>query len=329
MSQASGSTATFKSTLDEQDIFYRSWKVTSPAVAVYIVHGLSEHSGRYTQFASMLSTTLNANVFAIDHRAHGYTSCPKGAEDVSQLGVFNTTKDKRTLNCLQAMGSDLLQLVEETSVGQPIILFGHSMGSVIARCCLRLAPTAVHDRVKGVVLSGIPTVPSVLERFPLLVLVSAAIALGRGQDTLHRFIMGKFDSAVRRSTGNKNLPKNCFLTSVLEEVEKYRNDPLCDQTVDLHLWKSMRSSLIELELPQEFFKSLGDKRMPILFISGKNDPVCAYGKTSERCAKGMKDMGFPVKEVFLDNCLHEFLYETPTVRRRGIEATTNWIKSKL
>jgi alpha-beta hydrolase superfamily lysophospholipase len=318
-----------KSKFDGQDIFFRSWRVANPRVSIYVVHGLSEHSGRYEEFASILSSSIAANVFALDHRAHGRTACPKGSGERVNLGVFNTSKKKSELNCLEVMGGDLLQLIEESSGSTPIILFGHSMGSVIARWCIRLAPSAILDRVLGVVLSGVPTVPSRIERFPLLLLVTGAIALGRGQDSLHNFIIGKFDTAVRRSSGQSDLPKSCFLSSVREEIDKFREDPLCGQTVDLHIWKSMRRTLIELEDPKSFFKSLGERRFPILFISGKNDPVCAYGETSKRCAKKMSGMGFQVSEILLDDCIHEFIHEAPAVRTKGIEETQNWIKSKL
>ena len=329
MSDSSGSGSVMKSRFDGQDIFYRQWTYSSPSVCIYLVHGISEHSGRYSEFGSGLSSALHANVFAIDHRAHGRTACPEGSEDLSKLGLFNTSKDKGTLNCLKVMGSDLAQLIEETSGDLPVVIFGHSMGSVVTRWCLRVAPAAVHDRIKGVVLSGVPAPPAVLERFPLLVLVSSAIAIGRGRDFLHNFVVGRLDSALRSRKRNKKLPKDCFMTSVLEEIEKFHKDPLCGQTLDLHIWKAMRSTLIELESPREFYKSLGEKRMPILFISGKDDPVCAFGKASSKCARAMAAMGFPVTEVLLDDCIHEFLHETPPVKQKGIDETISWIKSKL
>jgi alpha-beta hydrolase superfamily lysophospholipase len=329
MSEVAATQSTFESTFDSTKIFFRAFKHAQPTFAMYLIHGLSEHSERYAEFATQICRQLRANVFVVDHRAHGRTSCPSGSDDLSHLGDFSTTKDKAKLDCLEVMGGDALQLIHETSGDLPIFIFGHSMGSVIARWCLKLAPEKTIARIKGVILSGIPTVPSVIERLPLLIIVKSAIALGTGRDSLHRFIIGKFDNEVRQKTKNKQLPRSCFISSVLQEVEKFNSDPLCGQTVDLHIWKSMRSSLIGLESPDIFFKSLGDKRMPVLFISGKNDPVCAYGKTSIKCAKGMSDMGFPVTELFLDDCRHEFLYEIAPVKQKGIEFTQNWIISKL
>ena len=290
---------------------------------------MSEHSARYTDFAQHISMDLNANVYAIDHRAHGRTACPSGDRDPASLGLFRTPKQKANVNCLEVMGGDFLQLIRETSGDLPIIIFGHSMGSLVARWCLKVAPIEILSRIKGVILSGIPTVPAVYERLPLLLLVNSAIALNRGQDALHNFIMGKFDATVRSRTGNKKLPKNCFISSELSEVEKFGQDPLCGQTVDLHLWKSVRSTLIGLESPGVFYKSLADQRFPILFISGKKDPVCRDGKTAARCAQQMRDLGFPVTEEYLEDSLHEFLHEVPTIRAKGLEITKAWIRSKL
>jgi alpha-beta hydrolase superfamily lysophospholipase len=319
----------FVSSFDGTKLFVRQWSVPNPTAAVFVSHGMSEHSKRYVDLGVHISKALNANVFSIDHRAHGLTACPAGECDVSSLGVFGTSKDKSTLNCLEVMGGDLLQLVKESSGDLPIILFGHSMGSLVARWCLKLAPADITARMKGVVLSGIPTVPAVFERFPLFLLVSSAIRLGRGQDFLHNFIMGKFDAAIRSQTGNKQLPKNSFISSNSAEVDAFLKDPLCGQTIDLHIWKSVRSTLIALESPASFYESLENHRVPILFISGKNDPVCRNGQTAVRCAKQMRKIGFEVTEEFLDNCLHEFLHELPEIRMKGLDITAAWIRSKL
>lgn len=322
-----------KSSKDNVDIFARVWSVDRPKAVIVIFHGMSEHSGRYRDFARALASELNVLCISADHRAHGLTSCPQPDKDLSNLGTFTTNKPISSIDCLEYMASDTLDVINSCGADSslPIFLFGHSMGSLIARVSLRDAPTSIRDRIKGVVLSGVPTVPAVYERFPLLVLVKSALWIGRGRDTLHHFIMDKFDNATRKLKHDKSLPRGCFITSVRSEVDAFNSDPLCGQTVDLNVWKSIRSTLISLMKPQNFFTSWTDssRKPPILFISGKDDPVCLGGKTASSDATSMKRIGFETSEIVLESCLHEFIHETTDIRQKGMAETISWFRSKL
>ena len=291
---------------------------------------MSEHSDRYSAFAASLAEALKVTVRAIDHRAHGRTACPAGKADTSGLGLFRTSKDKSKIDCLQVMGGDLLDLITQTSGSLPIVIFGHSMGSVVTRCALRAASPEILGRIRGVVLSGVPTVPAHFERIPLLILLKSGIALGRGQGLLHNIVFNKFDGAVRSQRKNKKLPSSCFISSVDAEVKAFNEDPLCGQTIDLHIWKGLRSAMIELQSPKTLFANLENApRFPILFISGNDDPVCNYGKTAESDAAKMTSLGFPVTLVSLSGCLHEFLHEHEAVKQEGTHIVSSWISSKL
>jgi alpha-beta hydrolase superfamily lysophospholipase len=333
MTDVSEKSGYVKSSLDEMNIFYRQWSVPNPKAIIIIVHGMSEHSGRYTDFGSTLARDLGALVLATDHRAHGRTASVNTETDLSSLGVFKTNKQISKVDCLEMMATDIMDAILSCGTNQqlPILIFGHSMGSLIARVFMRIAPISIRDRIRGVVLSGVPTVPAVYERFPLLLLLKSAILIGKGQDTLHHFILDKFDDAVRKLQHDKSLPRGCFISSVREQVDSFNADPLCGQTVDLYLWKSIRSTLIALLNPAKFYSSFQESQFkpPILFISGKNDPVCLGGKTAAGDAVGMRKSGFSADEICLDSCLHEFLHETSSVQQKGMNETIAWLRSKL
>ena len=321
------------SSTDGIRIFQRSWSVAGPKAIIILIHGMSEHSGRYSEFGQALARDLGVLVLATDHRAHGRTACDGPESDVSSLGKFKTTKQISKVDCLEIMAADILDAASSvgTNPQMPILIFGHSMGSLIARVLMSIAPAPIRDRIRGVVLSGVPTVPAMYERFPLLILLKSALLIGKGQDTLHHFILDKFDDSVRKLQHDKSLPRGCFISSVREQVDSFNADPLCGQTVDLHIWKSLRSTLISLLDPTKFFSSWKDSKLkpPILFISGKNDPVCLGGKTAASDAIGMRKAGFSADEICLDSCLHEFIHEIPSVKEEGISQTISWLRSKL
>jgi len=328
MSTPKEASSTFQSRFDSEKIFFREWIVHSARGCLFLVHGLSEHSGRYSDFAIKLSESLNVSVYALDHRAHGLTACPRGKDDLKELGVFRTSKDKNKLNCIEVMGRDVIDLIDHVNSDRPFILLGHSMGSVIARWSLCHMTAELMSHLQGVVLSGVPTVPAHAERLPLLLLVNSAISMGKGQAAIHHFITDKLDSEVKKQTGNKKLERNCFISSVPEVLAEFKADPLSGQTVDLHIWRGMRASLIALQSVKSFFRNL-DRRIPIMWISGRNDPVCRGGATAQSDAAKMASLGHHVSTITVGDCLHEFIHEKDNVRNEGISLTIAWMADKL
>jgi len=94
----------------------RRWKATGPARAiVLIVHGISEHSGRYEAVGRQLADA-GFHVVAYDHRGHG------------QSGGRRTYVDS-----FDELVDDLEDhLAEVRKLGLPVVLLGHSMGGLIA-----------------------------------------------------------------------------------------------------------------------------------------------------------------------------------------------------
>ena len=124
-------------TWDRTKLLARTWASTAPTQrgVVVIVHGLKDHSDRYADFATKLAARGYA-VFAFDLRGHGRSSGPRvDPEDWSYY-----------VDDLDA----LLHEVERLEPGQPVFVFGHSMGGAIA------ARTAeVHaPQIAGLIVSG-------------------------------------------------------------------------------------------------------------------------------------------------------------------------------
>ena len=97
--------------------------------AIQVLHGMAEHSGRYERLAHALVAEGYA-VCAHDHRGHGLS-----VTEPEQWGLFaerdgwsKVVDDAHRLFCHMS----------ERWPGVPHIVFGHSMGSFIARRCLQL-----------------------------------------------------------------------------------------------------------------------------------------------------------------------------------------------
>jgi alpha-beta hydrolase superfamily lysophospholipase len=120
-------------------IFWQSWRPRGEATAVVVlVHGASEHSGRYAHVAEALTSGGYA-VYALDHRGHGRSGGTRAVLDRMSHAV-----------------ADLDQLVlraREENLGRPVFMLGHSMGGTVAvSYCLRHKPG--DSRLAGLILSG-------------------------------------------------------------------------------------------------------------------------------------------------------------------------------
>ena len=89
----------------------------TPRGVVVVSHGYAEHCGRYREWAEHLASRGLAAV-GLDHRGHGTSEGPRGhCRDFEEY-----VADVRTL----------VGMAEEWWPGTPRLLFGHSMGGLIA-----------------------------------------------------------------------------------------------------------------------------------------------------------------------------------------------------
>src|SRR5437867_1293927 len=116
------------------------WERSAPAAGaprgvVLLAHGYAEHVGRYRDFIVHLAARGLA-VAAVDHRGHGRSGGPRGhCRDFAEF-----VADLRTL----------AGLAEEWWPGVPRLLFGHSLGGLLAFLYLLRHP----DTVRAGALSG-------------------------------------------------------------------------------------------------------------------------------------------------------------------------------
>ena len=170
-------------TADGTDLLVRHWPADeveaggawagSPWGSVLLVHGLGEHSGRYEHVGAQLSSA-GLDVFAYDHRGMGGSGGRRG--DVERWSQYHDDVAER------------LAAVRASAGGRPVILYAHSLGSLIAAGYL----LGDHAKPDLAVLSS-PALDSTLsgwkKRFaPVLarVVPTAAIPNGIDGETLSR-----------------------------------------------------------------------------------------------------------------------------------------------
>lgn len=255
---------------DGQEIRVYSWLHPSPKAVVHIAHGIAEHGARYGFLAEAL-WKAGYSVYAHDHRGHGETP--------GEQGHWNPDGFRRVVQ-------DLEELLAAEAQGREMILFGHSMGSIIVQALAGKTKLPL----RGLILSGPPARPNFTKRLALRgLLVALKAMMGPAakpsitQDLTTKTYNAKF---------SPNRTECDWLTRDQAEVDKYVADPKCNFTCDLSFWLSFATQGV---FPIHW------KGKPtvqsILIYAGEQDPVTEGGVSISQIRAAVKSVAGPSPKV--------------------------------
>ncbi len=246
-------TASFNSRQDDLRIVSFEWPTTVSPVrgVVQIAHGLAEHSARYARLAAALNAA-GYDVGSTDHRGHG-------ASIVDVPGDFGAKG-------FTALWQDVVQygeLLRAAHPGLPLYLIAHSMGSFAAQNLL----LDFSDRYDGVVLSGSTAID----------VMAAQMGSGPAGD------LSVFNAAFEQRTGYE------WLSRDEAEVDAYVADPLCGFALPPETTPALFGNAERLSDPAALAGIRQD--LPILIISGSDDPLAGGGQLTQLLGKRYADAG--------------------------------------
>lgn len=239
---------------------------------VQLSHGMIDYVGRYEALADFL--TGHGFVFAgNEHLGHGRT-----ASDPRDFGYF-AKKDgyKRVLDDLKSMNT----LLHEEYPNVPVVLFGHSMGSFLAR----LYAVEHTDTISAVVIHGTggknPAAPM---GKALVSLLSCIFGDHHRSKLINAIAFGSYNSKFDKSEGH-----NAWLTRDGARVATRDTDPYTSYLFTLSGYRDLFTMLMESNSPKWFEKY--PKSLPTLVMSGLMDPVGDYGKGVMYVYDGLRRAG--------------------------------------
>ncbi len=245
-----------------------------PQKIIQIIHGMAEHSGRYKRFAENM-TSRGIGVIGADLRGHG-----KSAQSQELLGYFGKEiyegKELPGYRVALLENQKLTDRIKQTFPGIPVILLGHSMGSMFARAYLLEAGW----NLNGVILSGTFKKKGLLiGAGKLLAKMQKAIKGDKAKSKLlNKIAFFGFNAKITN-------PKTEFdwLTRDEDIVREYIEDPLSGYVpvVDFFINLMDIINLGSQPVAQSAFvkeKPSEAKNFNLLFVYGKDDPVGDYGK---------------------------------------------------
>lgn len=274
---------------DGVQIYTRSYEQEQPIGNFYILHGMGEHGDRYDEFARILCQN-GYRVVVHDHRGHGKTGEASG-----KFGYFCDEDG------FERVVQDVYEVMNETMNDElECILFGHSMGSFIARRFIQLHSSLVHQCILCGTGSttALHYVGNVLAKF---------LARYQGKEMESKWMNELTFTSFNKQFENAKTPFD-WLSSNIKEVENYLEDPYCGFIPTHQFFKDLTEGLLLIHQKDENKKIRKD--LPVLLVSGSVDPVGNNGKGVFKVAKELTDAGLQHVAVYLfEGMRHEILNE--------------------
>jgi len=278
---------------------------------IHLIHGASEHLLRYGVFAEFMNN-------------HGYTCT--GADF---LGHGLSTKTNDYVHYHDRKGHELAleslvivkDYINETYPEIPVYLLGHSMGAFLGELMIFKYPQFYNKAV----ISG-TTMPDPI-----------SLAAGKTLCKLIGFFRGpKYVSPLIQSIAIDSCPAKMKKDGLISErnVEwithdvniqnYYESSPMCGQPFTVSANKDLFTWMQFISKTKNIKK--GHLDQPILFISGKQDPLSNYGENVIALVEKLKKIGYRrVQMKLYDGYRHEVLNEIDN--QKVFDEVLNFIES--
>lgn len=261
-----------------------------PKGIVQLSHGMCEYVQRYDAWARRFCN--EGYVFCgNDHLGHGNTAAnPEDLGHIPPNGASFLVKDLHTLSAL----------MRERYPELPLVLYGHSMGSFVARLYL----SEYGNELSAALISGTagPGQPTAAGKL-------LARAVGRVKGERHR---SKLLTAIAFGSYNKHFAdeKDTFswLTREKSVRETYAKERFCTFVFDTSAYQTLFELLGRVSA--KAWVDTVPKDLPILLFAGDQDPVGAYGRGVKAVSERLEKAGCSVMLRLYKDGRHEMHNET-------------------
>ena len=275
-----------------------------------IAHGMVEFIDRYDRFANFMASQ-GFYVVGNDHLGHG-----KSVTDESQLGYF--AKHDGNFCVL----GDLQQLREDTQKKYPDVPYfflGHSMGSFYARQFVE----KFGEGLSGAIIMGTGYQP--MATLDMGIALTAVLQKSNGDHyrsaMVNNTALGSYNKSFEPAR-----TKNDWLTKDAAIVDAYEANPLNQFMFTVNGYYNMFRGMRYAQRKENLNKI--PKDLPLLVVSGQNDPVGEFGKGPKIVADTYSEIG--IKDVTLKlfpDDRHEILNELD--KEAVYQYLLEWVEARM
>lgn len=283
----------FKSSNTINDIFVKIWypdceKYDTPVCILQICHGMIDHIERFDDMARYMAER-GILVVGNDHIGHGHS-----VTDEDNYGYFADDKDPGKY--LVEDMHRLTRIMKKKYPDIPYFLAGHSMGSFMVRRYI----IKHGEELDGAVIMGTGNQPHIL--------VSAGLALSNITDRLkgdryRSSLINKIMFGAYNKKYDNARTEHDWLTTDESVVDAYENDKMCSYIFTVNGYYGLLNTIAYVSNKKNIKKAPVD--LPVLMVSGKDDPVGGYGKDVEKLYDIYKKHFEDVTCKIYTGCRHE------------------------
>lgn len=283
---------THKSPTGAKIALYTRLAKRHPRGVIQINHGLAEHAERYARFADVLAA-VGFHVYAHDHRGHGQTKAPD-----APARVFARADGA---NKVVADVASIHDRIANEHPGLPVIVFGHSMGGLIALNFL----IRNSGRAQGAAIWNANFSAGTLGRLAQAILLWERFRLG--SDVPSRMLPKLTFQDWAKKIENRRTEFD-WLSRDTAEVDKYILDPLCGWDASVSMWRDVFRLVFNGASDRNL--NLIRKDLPFHLVGGERDPATEGGKAVKALDARLKANGFSsVRTTVYPDTRHESLNE--------------------
>ena len=239
---------------------------------VQIIHGIAEYAARYDEIARFLT----ANGFVVvgdDHMGHGGSIGENTMQGYFYGGWLNAVDDSM----------HLFEKIKKEYPDKPYFIYGHSMGSFMARTILYRYKDA---GFAGALISGTGWQPKMILSLGMNVCKGQAKKLGETgtSPVVKKLMFGGYNKGY-----DKPRTEFDWLSRDEAVVDAYIADPLCGFDATIGLSAAMLEGMKMNENAENLAKM--PKKLPVFIFSGAMDPVGANGKGVKQTYEAFRKAG--------------------------------------
>lgn len=255
-----------------------------------ISHGMSEHKERYYPFMEYLASCGYVSIIH-DHRGHG--SSVKKKED---LGYFYDDTAENIVEDLH----QITNYMKEQYPDKKLILFGHSMGSMVVRKYIKK-----YDKdIDKLIVCGSPSKNPFLG---VALIVVKILKIFKGEyhrsNLIQKLAFGSYNKNI-----DNPMSDNAWVCANEEIVKEYDEDELSGFVFTLNGFQNLFTLMKDIYSKQGW--KLNHKELPIFFIAGEEDPVINSPKDWQKAQDFLKEVGYQkVSGKLYQGMRHEILNE--------------------
>lgn len=288
----------------------RLWVPDGEVKAVLqITHGMTEHMGRYETFAQYL-LPVGIAVAGFDLRGHGKNP---GDSDVASFGEGGWAASIEDIRLFYL-------LLEQRFSGVPHYMLGFSLGSFLLREYLTKYPG--EGEVAGAIVMGTGHQPGWLLSI-MMGIVNGQIkkaGFDKTTDLVRQLSFGTYNQKFK-----PNRTAADWLCSDERELDKYLADPLVRKDISAGLFRELLGSMKRTGGAFEY--DGWDTSLPVLLISGQDDPVGDGGKGVQAIYARMKKAGMEdVTLKLFPGARHDLLHEEGNGGGAARQYIADWMK---